>query len=224
MKRLNTSTSRRAGFTLPEMMTTISVFALAAGIVAIVFVTGLTLYAKNVSVNVAHEQTRQAVDRLQRDIHAAISVPVLVDVNRNALNSTGPAEGVAFMLQGSSNLLVAANCAANQNTVQVSGLGSYTPQVGQRFVIPMYQIEADITAVNGNTLTLSNNLGTPVTVTNPSGGANLNIICYVADIVEYVVINGELRFYKNASSNNYNVVSRSLVNSQPFGLPFNPTQ
>ena len=88
----------------------------------------------------------------------------------------------------------------------------------------MYQIEADITAVSGNTLTLSNNLGTPVTVTNPSGGANLNIICYVADIVEYLVINGELRFYKNASTNNYSVVSRSLVNSQPFGLPFNPTQ
>jgi hypothetical protein len=222
MRYLPRQTSNRAGFTLAETSVATGLFVLTAGMICLILIAGITLYAKNSSVNLAHEQVRQAIDRLQRDIHAAISIPVLVDANRNALNSSGPAAGVAFMLQSSPTLAVAADAAATQSTIQVSGLGSYVPLVGQRFVIPAYQIEADITAVNGSTLTLASNLGRAVPVSNSP--TNYNVVAYVADVVEYVVVNSELRFYKNASSDNYSVVSRTLLNPTPFGLPFNPTQ
>jgi hypothetical protein len=222
MRRFEKRIAGRQAYTLAETSVATGIFVLVGGLICSILWAGITLYAKNSSVNLAHEQVRQALDRLQRDIHAAVSIPVLVDSNRNALNTVGPAAGVAFMLPSSRNLSVAADAAANQNTIQVSGLGSYVPTVGQRLVVPSHQIEADITAVNGNTLTLATNLGRAITVTNSP--TNYNVVAYVADVVAYVVVNGELRFYKNASSDNYSVISRTLLNPTPFGLPFNPTQ
>jgi hypothetical protein len=219
MRHPGKAKSAVAGFTLIETSISTGISVIAGGLICLILVIGITLYAKSSAINLAHEQARQAMDRLQRDIHAAVSIPVLVDANRVALDSTGPAAGVAFMLQGSPTLRVSADAAPNQTTVQVSGLGSYAPQVGQRFVIPTFQIEADISAVSGNTLTLVNNLGVPVTGTSTN-----NIVAYIADVVTYVVVNGEMRFYKNPSSTNYSVVSRSLLNPTPFGLPFNPIQ
>jgi hypothetical protein len=222
MRRSTKETRGRAGFSLAETAVATAVFVLAGGLITLILITGVVLYAKNSSVNIAHDQVRVALDRLERDIHTAVSIPVLVDANRVALNSTGPAAGVAFMLQASPTLRVTSNAAANQNTIQVTGLGSFVPVAGQRFVIPTYQLEADIVSVSGNTLTLATNLGIPITVTN--SGPDYNIVAYVADIVEYVLVNKELRFYKNASSTNYAVIARNLLNSMPFGLPFNPTQ
>src|ERR1700676_5048495 len=109
MRYLPKRTSNRAGFTLAETSVATGLFVLTAGMICLILIAGITLYAKNSSVNLAHEQVRQAIDRLQRDIHAAVSIPVLVDANRNALNSVGPAAGVAFMLQSSPTLAVAAD-------------------------------------------------------------------------------------------------------------------
>ena len=110
----------------------------------------------------------------------------------------------------------------DQTTIQVSGLGSFVPKVGQRFFIPTHQIEADITAVNGSTLTLATSLGVPVHVTNSP--TNFNVVAYIADVVSYVIVGGELRFYPDVTSNNYNVIARNQTNPKPFGLPFGATQ
>ena len=215
--------SRSAGFTLVETTIGAAVFVITGIIIYNVLFTGVTLSAKNAAVNLAHQQTREAADRLIRDIHAAVSVPVLLDSTRTALPiSVGPAEGIAFMLQAGPILSVAADAAANQNTIQVSGLGSFVPKVGQRLIVPTHQIEADITAVSGTTLTLATNLGVPVTVTHSP--SNFNIIAYVADVVEYVLVNQELRYYPSAGSNTYQVVARNQTNPKPFGLPFGAIQ
>ena len=60
---------------------------------------GLILSAKNTAVNAAHEEARQGVLRLTRDIHAAISVPQLRD-NGFAVISTDPVSGVPPMAAG----------------------------------------------------------------------------------------------------------------------------
>jgi hypothetical protein len=223
MRRSTKETRGRAGFSLAETAVATAVFVLAGGLITLILITGVVLYAKNSSVNLAHDQARIALDRLERDIHSAVSIPVLVDENRVALNSTGPAAGVAFMLQASPNLRIAADVSdPTQNTIQVTGLGSFVPQVGERLVIPTYQLEADIAAVNGSTLTLVTSVGMKITGTQAP--TNYNIVAYVADVVEYVLVNKELRFYKNASGTDYAVISRNLLNPTPFGLPFNPTQ
>jgi hypothetical protein len=200
-------------------MVAIGVFVVAGGIIFEVFRSGLIQSAKNSAVNMAHAQARQALDRLVRDIHAAVSVPVLVDTNRVAVAGAGPAPGVSFLLQSSPVCLVAADAAATQNSIQLTGLGSYVPAVGQRLIIPSHQIEADITGVSGNTLTLATNLGVAVTVSN-GGNPNRNIIAYVADLVTYVQVGPELRYYPNAASSTFTVVARYLTNPLPFGAPF----
>jgi type II secretory pathway pseudopilin PulG len=222
------SGSRLAAFTMVEIMVSTAAFALAGGVIYEVLTNGIILSAKNSAVNLAHQQTRQAADRIIRDIHNAISVPVLMDVNRVALpNSVGPAPGIAFMLQSGPVLMVTATGTApddyskDSTTIQVTGLGSFVPKVGQRFFIPTHQIEADIIAVNGSTLTLATSLGVPVHVTNSP--ANFNVVAYIADVVSYVMVSGELRFYGSASSSEYQVVARNQMNPQPFGLPFGAT-
>jgi len=222
------SGNRRAAFTMVELMVTTAAFALAGGVIYEVLTNGMVLSAKNSAVNLAHQQTRQAADRIIRDIHNSISVPVLLDVNRVALhNSVGPAEGIAFMLKSGPVLMVTAtgttpdDYSKDSTTIQVTGLGSFVPQVGQRFFIPTHQIEADITGVSGNTLTLATSLGVPVHVTNSP--ANFNVVAYIADVASYVMVNGELRFYLNVSSSNYQVVARNQLNAKPFGLPFGAT-
>jgi prepilin-type N-terminal cleavage/methylation domain-containing protein len=228
MNRFQPGKLRSSGFTLVEIAVATAVFALTTGIIYHVLTTGITLSAKNSAVNLAHQQTRAAIDRLTRDIHASVSAPVLLDQNLVALpNSVGPAPGIAFMLQASPNLLVSntgsvPDYAASVNTIQVSGLGSFVPKVGQRLVVPTHQIEADITAVSGNTLTLSSNLGVSITVTNSP--SNFNIVAYIADVVEYGVVNQELRYYPSASSTAYTVVARNQMNPNPFGLAFGAIQ
>jgi prepilin-type N-terminal cleavage/methylation domain-containing protein len=226
MRLLHPHLQARRGFTLVEMMTGIAVFVLASGIIISVLRSGLLLYAKNSAVNVAHQQARQALDRLTKDIHSSISIPSLLDVNLAALdgNNVGPAEGVSFQIQAGPTCLVAADAAANQNTIQLTGLGTFVPKVGERLVIPTHQIESDITAVSGNTITLTTNLGVPVTVTNSGGGSNYNIVAYITDLVGYVVVNGELRYYPSVAQNTYTVLARYMTNPKPFGAPYYASQ
>ena len=71
--------SPKAGFTLAEMMIGLLCFVVIGGVIFLLLNSGMILYAKNMSVNTAHEDTRRAVNRLLRDIHAAVSVPQLID-------------------------------------------------------------------------------------------------------------------------------------------------
>src|SRR5207302_2107385 len=58
-------------------------------ILGIVFIevlrSGVVLYAKNTAVNSAHEEAREGIIRLTRDIHASISVPQLRTANADSL-------------------------------------------------------------------------------------------------------------------------------------------
>src|ERR1051325_291805 len=75
----------KAAFTLVETMVGLLCFVIIGGVIYLLLNSGMILYAKNMSVNTAHEDTRRAVNRLLRDIHAAVSVPQLID----GMNSDG---------------------------------------------------------------------------------------------------------------------------------------
>jgi prepilin-type N-terminal cleavage/methylation domain-containing protein len=208
----------RNGFTLTETLVAMSIFVLVSAALILLLRSGLVLYTKNSAVNIAHQQARQALDRLEKDIHESMSLPVLIDADRNVVEGVGPAQGVSFIKQAGPICIVAADVSANQNKVQLSGLGAYVPQVGQRLLIPAYQIEGDITAVNGNSVTLATNLG--VALKTSVNGNNANIVAYIGDLVSYVIVGSELRYYQNVDSDNYSVVSRFMTNPKPFGAPY----
>src|SRR3954468_14871057 len=90
-----------AGYTLGEMVVAAGVLCMLGLVFFAVLNSGMVLYAKNTAVNTAHEEARDGVNRLTRDIHASISVPQLRDTNFNAVSSTPvSATGTAPMAAG----------------------------------------------------------------------------------------------------------------------------
>src|SRR5688500_3888718 len=92
--KLNSRFTCRGGFSVPETMIALGVLGLLGTVFFQVLQSGLVLSAKNTAVNAAHEEARQGVLRLTRDIHAAISVPQLRDTNFAVVSST-PAPNAA---------------------------------------------------------------------------------------------------------------------------------
>src|SRR4051795_9430316 len=79
MKRMRLHKLNEAGFTVAEMGVAVGVLSLLGLVFFQVLQSGLTLSAKNTAVNAAHEEARQGILRLTRDLHASISVPQLRD-------------------------------------------------------------------------------------------------------------------------------------------------
>ncbi len=70
--------SRRAGFTLTEMMVAVSVF-IVGGAVAFPFLSGdVSLYARNFSINKSNNSLRYSLQVLKRDIDMSIEPPLLM--------------------------------------------------------------------------------------------------------------------------------------------------
>src|SRR5256886_9837850 len=65
------------GYTAGEMIIACGVLVILGLAFFQVLNSGMILYAKNTAVNSAHEQAREGINRLTRDIHASVSVPQL---------------------------------------------------------------------------------------------------------------------------------------------------
>src|SRR2546430_942379 len=155
--------SPKAGFTLAEMMIGLLCFVVIGGVIFLLLNSGMILYAKNMSVNTAHEDTRRAVNRLLRDIHAAVSVPQLIDgLNADGTlqvhtSNTTAAAGVSFQLvwQDPNNPNDTGTHYIWKDpaspVIMIYNNGSCTsgslcpPFPGQRLVAPLWGLEADIT-------------------------------------------------------------------------------
>ena len=213
---------KNRAYTLVEMMVTLGVIGITGGIIFLVLNSGFVLFAKNTEMNVGHEQARIAILQMQRNVHSAVSVPQLVDVNLNPVAS-GQAAGVSFQLFALGPYRIAADAAAAQSVVSVIvPAGATAPAVLQHFIVPTHQIEQDITAVSGAgtvNVTLAANLGVPITTSNGS----YDIICFVTNRVAYVVINGQLRYYPPGTfgTSNYSVLASDITNPTPFSIPAN---
>ena len=229
MKQPQTKRSGVAGFSLIELMIAAACASLVAGACFGVQLASLNLFRTNGSVNVGQEGTRKIFDRLEKEIQSAISIPALVSTNRDILNSVGPAPGVAFLRQTGPLRKIAARIAAGSKVVVLDSTGP-APVVGQRLLLPSYDIEGDIISVAGNTVALAEAVPIDVEITNALG--DRNVVAVLTDIVTYVVVNsdplpgapfkkGELREYQNASTNAYNLVATGLTAPNPFGLPYN---
>ena len=257
--------SHGAGFSLAEVMVALACFVVIGGVIYLLLNSGMILYAKNMSVNTAHEDTRRAVNRLLRDIHAAVSVPQLID----ALNTDGSlqlhtsnttaAAGVSFQLvwQDPKNPSDTGTHYVWKDpmspVIMIYNNGSCTPNTdptcppfaGQRLVVPLWGIEADITKATAGgasghvNVWLQDQQGNIVDQTSANGkapqgqgnssnkhnaGNDVYAICYYTERVAYLVQNGQLRLYYHrytgADSNGTNGTWKWVnpVNNDPNGI------
>ena len=194
----------RAAFTLGEMSVAMGVLAILGVVFFQVLQSGLTLSAKNTAVNAAHEEARQGMMRLTRDIHASVSVPQLRDENGAVVSATPnpatpaatppTAAGVSFQ-----NVAAGPNYIfqdpAGGNKIMIKNLGTFQPQPGMRIIIPAWGIEDDILRVTGASVNSHSNIFTKQSMdtnvkNNPAYAGELYAITYYTDKVMYLVQNG----------------------------------
>jgi prepilin-type N-terminal cleavage/methylation domain-containing protein len=222
MKRLGSRTHGRSGFTLIEMLITTGVVAITGTLMYSILYTAMILFAKNTAINMANQQARIAVMRMEQDLHASVSVPQMTDTNRIPLTgalASGPAAGISFQLFSTGPFQVAAAAAAGQNTIQIQTNG-VVPVVNQRLIIPDYEIELNITAVSAggtnSTLTLASPLPQAVLT-------SLGIVqCFITDRVAYVVQNNQLIYYPRQSTGNNVMLADNITTPTPFSVPATP--
>jgi prepilin-type N-terminal cleavage/methylation domain-containing protein len=201
---------RRSGFTLAEMMVAVGVLGLLGMVFFSVLRSGIVLFAKNTAVNIAHEEAREGINRLTRDIHASVSMPQLCNLDTTASPVTFPApnpsptpiSGVAVgpMFAAVTFQSVANgpnyiwNDPAGNGPVMVKDNYNVTP--GQHLLIPFWGalFEQDIYkataggSANHSNIFLQNDVQTNIKPRDSSSG--IYAITYYTERIAYVVMNG----------------------------------
>ncbi|MDQ6809617.1 MAG: hypothetical protein M3Z64_09380 [Verrucomicrobiota bacterium] len=194
-----------SGFTLAEIIVAVAVSVLLGVVFFQVLQSGLTLSAKNTAVNAAHEEARQGVLRMTRDIHASISVPQLRDASFAVVSSTPApnasvtatpptAPGISFQ-----NIAAGPNYVfqdpGNANLIMIHDSPN-PPVPGMRLIVPFWGAEDDIAKVtaagassHSNVFTV-NSMETIVKNKAPVFGGATYAITYYTNRVMYLVQNG----------------------------------
>jgi type II secretory pathway pseudopilin PulG len=208
MKFNRCSTNSKAGFTFAEMGVAIGVLGLLGLVFFTVLQSGLTLSAKNTAVNAAHEEARQGVLRLTRDIHASVSVPQLRDATAafNVVDSTlspsaspsatpPTAAGISFqnVVPGCPDYVW--QDPGNPTLIMIKD-GAGAPSPGMRLIIPAWGIEDDIKTVSASASASHSNVFTvhalETNMKNPKTfGGTAYAITYYTNRVMYLVQNGK---------------------------------
>jgi type II secretory pathway pseudopilin PulG len=205
MKMRHQKSGPLAAFTVVEMMVALGVLGLLGTVFFQVLNSGMVLYAKNTAVNAAHEEARQGILRLTRDIHASVTIPQLRDTSFNPVSST-PVNGVAPTAAGVSfqNITfgpcyVWKDPGGNGPIMVKGGAGNIAPTVGMHILSPFFNVEDDIikvtatpTAANHHNIWLAN--GGEVLLANKTSmygttGATYSVL-YYTNRVMYLVQNG----------------------------------
>jgi hypothetical protein len=166
---------------------------------------GMVLSAKNTAVNTAHEQARQGVLRLTRDLHASVSVPQLRDENFAIISPTPnpatpsatppTAAGVSFQ-----NIAMGPNFIfgdpGNPNLIMISnGQNNKQPEPGMRIIIPAWGVEDNILTVTASGTANHSNVFTVGALETglkgkPAYAGDRYAIVYYTDRAMYLVRNG----------------------------------
>jgi hypothetical protein len=238
------------GFKLVEIMFTTVLISALGLIIYSILSTDTVLGAKNSAMNTAHQQARTAMLQMLQDLHSAVSLPYLVDANRNPMPtpapgaSASPAPGIAFQQWSMGPLKIIQDTAAlptSQNYIRIALPSSLSPSPtpGQRLIVPTHQIEGDITAVSGPydnvKITLANIAGPAAPSPSPSPvGTKLpvqimgtdstvgDIVCFITDVCSYTVANNALDWRGPTTHNTFAVMGSNITNSQGAIDPSNP--
>ncbi|HEX8076671.1 MAG TPA: hypothetical protein VF511_02565, partial [Chthoniobacterales bacterium] len=227
MKLSGFSRKVEAAFTVAEIAVAAGVVGLLGVVFFQVLQSGLTLSAKNTAVNSAHEEARQGLQRLTRDLHASVSVPQLRDTSFNVVDSTlspsasasatpPTAAGVSFqnIVQGSPDYIW--QDPGNPYLIMIKDNGAQ-PQPGMRLIIPAWGVEDDINKVTGASVQSHSNVFTVHALegnlkNTKTYGGNSYAITYYTNRVMYLVQNGS---YVADSKGDFSLVSGQYVQVAP---------
>ena len=223
MRLLGTDKRITSAFTLVEVMVAVAAGAVLVSVMYALLNFGTTLFAKNVAVNMAHQEARNGMMRVARDIHQAVSIPQLVDDKLQPVSTAGPAAGVTFQVVGKGPFKIKNDPAAAQ-LIMVEAPNPGGPAPGDRLIVLDFDVEADVVRVvgNGNHRNVFLKDGNEKRIQTDKDSF---VLCYVTKRIGYVVRNGELRFYPNliATPDTYSVVAHNVTSATPFRIPLNDT-
>lgn len=201
--------ARRGAYTVAEMVIASAVLILLGLVFFRVLQSGLLLFTKNTAVNIAHEEARNGVNRMVRDIHAAVSVPELrnLDVTTNPVSLPTPSPSPTPVSGNATAPMFAAvsfqNVASGPNYIWkdpgnpslIMIKDNYNASAGQHLLIPFWGalFEQDITKAtaggssNHSNIFLQNGADTNI---NPRNVGDAYAITYYTNRVAYAVMNG----------------------------------
>lgn len=218
----------RSGFTLAEVLVAVAALGVVAAVMYELLSYGTNMFARNVAVNMAHQQARNGLMRVARDVRQAVSIPQLVDETMQPMAGSGPAAGITFQIVTNGPFEVT-NDPTSPSLIQIGTNNARVdaPAVGDHVVVLDYDVESDITKItaagvgsNHWNIFLAN--GNEKRIQTKSGSF---VICYITRRIGYVVSKGELRYYPNliATPASYVVVARNITSATPFRVPLNST-
>ena len=190
---------------------------------------GVILGAKNAAVNTAHQQARTAMLQMVADLHSAVSLPALTDLNGAPLVNPAPnvsAPGIAFQMWAAGPYRITSDAAVGTSVIQVNiPTGSRVPIAGQRVLIPTHQVESDITQVTAAAplkynITLADPL--PVAIARTGPPDNYHITCGITDRCSYLVKNNCLQWNGPTTRKAFSILGSDIVSATPFTTPNTP--
>ncbi len=244
-----------AGFTLVELMVAAGAFGvMSVGLLAVLSTT-TRLMARNLATNHSHETVRTSSQRMMSALHDAAAPFSLITFDGASYGTVVPAagsdvdplsrenlsqrsNGVAFRrFSGGPYPIIAAGTIPGASTALsfdfgVNGELSYSPQVGDKVVIPVIKQTLEITAI----ITAPNIVNTVGRVSfapaklgyavEPT--ATNMMTAYFLRRVGFTVWKDQLRFHPNftgAQRNTHTVVRDNITSPRPFSLLFSsPTE
>jgi hypothetical protein len=221
--------SNSRGLTLIEVTMALGLFGVFGIAVYSMLNIGMILGAKNTAVNTAHQQARTAMLQMIQDLHSAVSLPALSDVNRAPIPNPSPntaAPGIMFQLWSAGPYQVVADSPAGSSSISIQvPNGSKVPVAGQRVIVQGHRTEKDITQVTS--------LGGGVyrlTIADPLvGGISgtgdptfYNVSCFLTDRCSYTVTNGALLWDGPTTRKAFSVLGNDIVSPTPFTIPNTP--
>jgi hypothetical protein len=213
---------RHSAFTLVELMVVTALTMIVGGIAYVILNTGMILFAKNTSTNVAHQQARMAMMQMERELHLAVSPAELVDEDGTPVGNDGPAAGMSFHVFAAGPFEVTARADSGQNKVSMN-LGTFQAKATQRLVISNHNLESDIaqdSAGSGNQLlTLVDNIPYTINVTMDDAGTMVpvHVVGLITERVSYRIKNEQL-LYVNRAGQTF-VLASEITSDKPFTRP-----
>ena len=228
MRRAAAKSRCARGFTLVEMMVGVAALGIVVSVMYALLNFGITLFARNVAVNMAHQQARNGLMRVSRDVRQAVSIPRLVDENLKPVSGNDPAAGITFQIVTNGPFEVT-NDPASPSLIHIgtSRPKPTKPAIGDHLVVVDWDVEGDITRIGADgrssnhwNITL-NNAGEK-RIQTKSGSF---VVAYITRRIGYVVKNRELRYYPNlvATPDVFHVISHNITSAKPFHVPLNET-
>jgi type II secretory pathway pseudopilin PulG len=228
MRRRASNRPDLGGFTLAETLIATAAIGIITTVMFALLNFGITLFARNVRVNMAHQEARNGMMRVVRDLHQSVSIPQLVDANLQTVNTTAPAAGITFQIVTNGPFKLMNDPTAPQLLqVETTKPNPPPPNVGDHVVVLDYDVETDIVKVEATGLGTNhwNLFFTGGNEKRISTKKDSCVICYITRRAGYVVSNGELRFYPNliATPTTYSVIAHNITSATPFSVPLNDT-